>query len=133
MSERKWYKISAEGKTLGRLATRAATVLMGKDRVDYTPHEDKGAGLIVTDAEKIEIGGNKAETKKYFSSSTYPGNSEEILYKDLAEKDPGKIIYLAVKGMLPKNKLASKRLKRLKIYEGSEHPHGAQKPEELKL
>ncbi|MGM0441780.1 MAG: 50S ribosomal protein L13 [Elusimicrobiota bacterium] len=133
MIKRKWYKISADGKILGRLATKAATLLMGKNRVDYTPHEDKGACLIITDAKKVEIGGNKAEVKKYFSPSTYPGNSKETLYRDLIEENPEKIIYYAVKGMLPKNKLASKRMKRLKIYRESEHPHQAQDPEEINL
>lgn len=133
MIKRKWYKISAEGKVLGRLASKAATYLMGKNRVDYTPHKDKGACLIITDAEKVEISGDKEEVKKYFSPSTYPGNSKEILYRDLIKDNPEKIIYQAVKGMLPKNKLASRRLKRLKIYRDSEHPHQAQKPEELNI
>ncbi len=130
---RKWYTISAEGEILGRLASKASSLLTGKNRVDYTPHLDKGACLIITDAEKIKVGGKKAEEKKYFSPSTYPGNSKEILYRDLIKKQPEKIIYRAVKGMLPKNKLAARRLKRLKIYRDSEHPHQAQNPEEIDI
>jgi len=131
MYKRKWYKISAENKMLGRLATRAAQILMGKNSVDFNRHEDKGDFLVITDAEKIVVSGNKAKAKGYFFASTYPGNSKMIPYEKMMEKDPSYIIFHAVKGMLPKNKLGSRMITRLKIYSGSEHPHGAQNPVEL--
>lgn len=128
MYKRNWYKISAGNKTLGRLATRAAVVLMGKNKVDFIRHEDKGDFLVITDAEKVKVSGNKQDNKKYFIPSKYPGGSKFISYSRMKENNPEYIIYHAVKGMLPKNKLGSRMLTRLKIYPGSEHPHHAQDP-----
>lgn len=132
-TQRKWYKVSAEDLILGRLATRAAVVLMGKNRPDYVPHEDKGDFLIITDAEKVRVTGSKASQKTYFRPSRYPGNSKTIEYDRMMKNDPCHIIEHAVKGMLPKNRLADKRMKRLKVYVGSEHPNQAQNPVDLEL
>lgn len=132
MNNKKWYTISAEDKVLGRLASRIAVVLMGKDEPDYDPAGDTGSFVIVTDAEKIKVSGKKYEDKEYFFPSTYPGNSKSIKFKNIFEKNPEFVIKHAVKGMLPKNKVADKMLKRLKVYTGPEHPHGAQEPEEFK-
>lgn len=128
MYKRNWYKISAGNKILGRLATRAAVVLMGKNKADFIRHEDKGDFLVITDAEKVKVSGNKQDKKMYFIPSRYPGNSKFISYNSMQEKKPENIIYHAVKGMLPKNKLGSRMLTRLKIYTGNEHPHFAQQP-----
>ncbi len=133
MNGRKWYKLSAEGAVLGRLAARAALILTGKNRVDYTPHEDKGDFLIITDASKVRVSGNKQTQKTYFRPSRYPGNSKTIEYERMMKNDPCHIITHAVKGMLPKNRLAAKRMKRLKVYPGSEHPNQAQQPVELEI
>jgi len=131
MSERVWYKISAKDKTLGRLATESAVILMGKSKPDFSRHEDKGDFLIITDAEKVSVSGKKEEQKQYFKVSQYPGNSRFISYAYMKEKNPENIISLAVKGMLPKNKLGRQMLTRLKVYAGSEHPHEAQVPIDL--
>ena len=131
--QRKWYKVSAKDAVLGRLATQAAVILMGKNRPDYAPHEDKGDFLIITDAEQVKVTGNKAAQKTYFRPSRYPGNSKTIEYERMMKKDPRHIIEHAVKGMLPKNRLADKRIRRLKVYAGSEHPNAAQNPIDLEL
>ena len=133
MKTKQWYRISAKGQTLGRLASRVAVLLMGKDKPDYTPHEDNGAFIIVTDAKEIIVSGNKRNAKEYFIPSRYPGNSRAVSFKKMQEKKPDFIIQHAVKGMLPKNKLADKMIKRLKIYTENEHPHGAHNPAELEL
>ncbi len=131
MYKRIWYKINAENKTLGRLATRAACILMGKNNADFARHEDKGDFLIITNAEKIRVTGNKEKNKKYFIVSKYPGNSKFVSYDNMKKKKPEYIIHHAVKGMLPKNKLANRMITRLKIYAGSVHPHHAQEPVNL--
>jgi len=131
MNERVWYKISAREKTLGRLATESAVILMGKSKTDFSRHEDKGDFLIITDAAQVAVSGKKEEQKKYFKVSQYPGNSRFIPYAYMKEKNPGNIIAHAVKGMLPKNKLGRQMLTRLKVYAGSEHPHEAQMPIDL--
>jgi large subunit ribosomal protein L13 len=131
--KRDWYRINAEGKTLGRLATQAAGILMGKNRVDFNKHEDKGGFLVVTNAEKVKVTGSKAADKEYFFASKYPGNSKLVSYGHILEKKPEYIIYHAVKGMLPKNKLGSRMLTRLKIYAGEAHPHDAQEPVDLEI
>ncbi|MFC2061516.1 50S ribosomal protein L13 [Elusimicrobiota bacterium] len=133
MNNKNWYKISAKDKILGRLATQVAMSLMGKDSPDYTPHEDKGSFFIITDAEKVRVTGNKENSKEYFFPSQYPGNSKVVDYKKMKEKKPCFIITHAVKGMLPKNKLGSRMLTRLKVYSGSEHPHSAQNPVDLEI
>ncbi len=128
MCERKWYKISAEDKVLGRMATRIAVLLMGKDKPGYSPHDDKGDFVIVTDAGKARLTGNKSESKTYFKASRYPGNSKEITYKTMVEQNPERVIINAVKGMLPKNRRGARMLKRLKVYAGDKHPHSSQNP-----
>ena len=133
MSKRNWHIIDAEGRVLGRLATGAARILMGKNRVDYTPHEDKGAFLIVTNADKIKLSGSKEKNKEYFFPSTQPGKSKSKTLPEVKKKNPEFIVKHAVKGMLPNNKLASRMIKRLKVYQGKEHPHEAQRPEKVNI
>ena len=131
MCKRKWYKISADNKVLGRLAVRAAGILMGKNKVDYIPHKDNGDFLIVTDARKVKVTGNKREDKYYFRRSRYPGNSKSISFERMMKNTPEYIICHAVKGMLPKNKLASRMITRLKVYPSGDHPHQSQNPLEI--
>jgi large subunit ribosomal protein L13 len=124
--ERKWHLINADGKVLGRLAVEVAELLRGKRKVIYTNHIDCGDFVIVTNVKKIVLTGKKLEQKNHFSYSGYPGGTKFTPYSVLMEKQPEKVLMLAVKGMLPKNKLASKQLKRLKVYKNDEHKHGAQ-------
>lgn len=131
--ERKWYLVDAEGQVLGRLASRLATILMGKEKPWYTDFLDTGDFLIVVNADKVRLTGRKWENKNYYSHSGYPGGLKQIKAKDLLRKHPERLMELAVKGMLPKNKLGQRMLRKLKIYAGSEHPHQAQKPESLAL
>ncbi len=128
---RKWWLIDAEGKTLGRLSTKIATILMGKHKRDYTPYIDNGDFVVVINAEKIRVTGNKLKDKIYYHHTGYLGHLKSIPLEKLLEKHPERVIMFAVKRMLPKNKLQKKRLKRLKVYAGSEHPHSAQLPEPL--
>ncbi len=127
--KRKWYLIDAKGQILGRLATRIARILMGKNKVSYTPHVDNGDFVVVINADKIKVTGKKMEKKIYYRHSGYMGNLKEISLKDMMAKHPERVITLAVKRMLPKNKTLKHRIKRLKVYAGPEHPHEAQKPE----
>ena len=129
--ERKWYLVDAEDRILGRLASRIATILMGKDKPWYCDFLDTGDFLIVVNADKVMLTGKKWENKMYYSHSGYPGGLKEIRAKDLLGKHPERLMKFAVKGMLPKNKLGRKMLKKLKVYAGSDHPHQAQKPEPL--
>ena len=131
--ERKWYLVDAEGYTLGRLATQISQILTGKNKPEYTPHVDTGDFVIVVNAEKINLTGNKWEDKKYYHHSQFPGGLKEVPYEELLKRKPELIISKAIKGMLPSNKLADKMLKKLKVYEGPEHPHEAQKPEKIEL
>ena len=133
IKERKYYLIDARGKTLGRLATFIATVLMGKDRSDFTPHVDSGAGVVVINAEKIKVTGKKSQQKVYKRFSGYPGGLKEVKLQDMLSKRPEEILRHAVKGMLPKNKLQARRIARLRIYAGPEHPHQAQRPIPLEV
>ena len=130
---RRWCHVDADGKVLGRLATRVATVLMGKDRPEYTPHVDTGAFVVVTNAEKIRLTGNKLRDKRYARYSGYPGGLKEQSAAEVLAKHPDRIIRAAVRRMLPKNKLGAKMLKKLKVYAGADHPHTYHKPEELRL
>jgi len=127
--ERSWYVIDAAGQTLGRLASEVASILRGKHKPTYTPHVDAGDFVIVINAEKIKLTGNKLNQKKYRYHTGYPGGLKEIDYRTLLQKKPEKAIETAVKGMLPKNSLGRKMFKKLKVYKGNEHPHQAQKPE----
>lgn len=130
---RKWYLIDAEDKVLGRAATRIATLLSGKDRPDYTPHVDSGAGVIVTNCAKVCVTGKKETQKTYKRFSGYPSGQTVTTYEKMAKKEPKHLIRHAVRGMLPKNRLGSKMLKRLKLYVGEEHRQEAQKPEKIEI
>ncbi|MFH1552202.1 MAG: 50S ribosomal protein L13 [Candidatus Omnitrophota bacterium] len=125
-----WYVVDVSGKILGRAATEIAQMLSGKNRPDFTPNVDNGAGVIVINCDKIKVTGNKASQKVYKRFSGYPGGQKETVYNKMFEKDPKYIVRHAVKGMVPKNKLGARMMKRLKLYVGGEHPHAAQKPEE---
>lgn len=131
--ERKWYVIDASGQTLGRLASEVASILRGKHKPTYTPHVDTGDFVIVINADKIVLTGNKLDQKMYRRHSGYPGGLKEMTYRNLLNKRPEKAIEIAVKGMLPHNRLGRKMFTKLKVYRGSEHPHQAQKPEVREL
>jgi len=131
--EKKWLIVDAEGKVLGRLATEIALLLRGKHKPSFTPHLDMGDYVVVINAEKIVLTGNKAEDKEYFKHTEYPGGKRFINIKKFLAEKPEFVIEHAVKGMLPKNKLNNKIMKNLKVYVGSEHPHEAQKPETVEI
>lgn len=131
--DRKWYVVDADGEIIGRLATKIATVLRGKHTANYTPHADTGDYVIIVNAEKARFTGNKMADKVYLRYSGYPGGQKSITAGELMEKKPIAILEKAVKGMLPKNKLGREMFKKLFVYEGSEHPHAAQKPEPFKF
>ena len=124
--EHSWRVVDADGKVLGRLASEIATVLMGKHKAGYVPHMASGDFVIVINASKIALTGKKTDQKVYRRHSQYPGNLKEIPFSRMLERTPERIIELAVRGMLPKNKLGRKMLSRLKVYSGPEHPHMAQ-------
>ncbi len=130
---RDWYLVDAENQVLGRMATTIANVLRGKNKPTYTPSVDTGDFVIVVNAEKIALTGNKLADKIYYSHSGYPGGIKSITAGKLLEKKPEDLIRIAVKGMLPKNKLSRHMLNKLKIYSGSEHPHKAQQPKALNI
>lgn len=130
---RNWYEIDAEGKILGKLAAEIAVKLMGKHKVSYTPHVDGGDFVVVTNAEKIAVTGNKLLAKKYYRHSGYPGGLKTRSLEEMLAKQPTEVIRKAVERMLPKNKLGSQMIGRLKIYVGNEHTHTAQKPERIEL
>jgi large subunit ribosomal protein L13 len=127
--ERKWYLVDAQGKTLGRLATEIATVLRGKRKAVYTPHVDVGDFVVVVNAEKAVVSGRKSEQKLYRRHTGYPGGLRELSFEEMRDKKPEEVIRKAVKGMLPRTRLARQQLKKLKVYAGPEHPHAAQTPE----
>jgi large subunit ribosomal protein L13 len=131
--ERAWYVVDARGKTLGRLASRIAHVLMGKHKPIYTPHVDVGDYVIVINASQIHMTGAKREKKRYYRYSGYPGGIKEQTFEELIEKHPTKPLYEAVRRMLPRSTLGRRMLKKLKIYPGPEHPHAAQNPRPLDL
>ena len=131
--ERKWYVVDAAGVTLGRLATRVASVLRGKHKPTYTPNVDTGDFVIVINTDKVVLTGNKLEDKMYRYHTGYIGNLKEIPYKKLMAEKSDLAVYEAVKGMLPKNSLGRQMLKKLRVYKGAEHNHSAQKPETLKV
>jgi large subunit ribosomal protein L13 len=131
--ERDWYVVDAEGKTLGRLATQIADVLRGKRKPTYTPHVDVGDFVIVVNAGKVAVTGDKREKKLYWRHTGYPGGIRFQSLGTLLEKRPEEVIRRAVKGMLPRNRLARQQLRKLKIYAGPDHPHQAQKPEALEI
>ena len=130
---REWYLVYAEGQTLGRLATQIADALRGKRKPEYTPHVDTGDFVVVINAEKISVTGQKRSEKMYYRHSGYPGGLKSRTLNDMLERRPEEVIRLAVKGMLPRNRLARQQLSKLKIYAGPDHPHTAQKPEPLEI
>ncbi|MGI9860736.1 50S ribosomal protein L13 [Moorella naiadis] len=127
--ERKWYVINADGKTLGRVATEAARLLRGKHKPTFTPHVDTGDHVIIINAEKIRLTGNKLQKKQYIRYTGYPGGLKVMNYATLLKTFPERAIEKAVKGMIPHNSLGRKMVKKLKVYRGNNHPHTAQKPE----
>jgi large subunit ribosomal protein L13 len=127
--ERKWYVIDAEGKTLGRLATEVATLLRGKHKPIYTPHIDTGDHVVVINCSKVVLTGKKLDQKMHRHHTGYMGGLVEVTYRDFMSKTPERAVFLAVKGMLPKNKLGRQMVKKLRVYAGAEHGHEAQKPE----
>ncbi|HEX8451991.1 MAG TPA: 50S ribosomal protein L13 [Longimicrobium sp.] len=129
--EHKWYVVDAGGKVLGRIATEIARVLRGKHKPTYTPHLDTGDYVIVINADKVQLTGNKADQKAYFKHTGYMGHEKFIPFKEMIARHPERVIELAVKGMLPKNALGRQMRKKLKVYAGAEHPHVAQNPETL--
>ena len=131
--ERRWWLVDAEGKTLGRLATRVATILRGKHKPMYTPHLDVGDYVVVINAEKVALTGRKADQKTYFTHSGYMGHEKHIPFRRMIERHPDRVIELAVRGMLPKNKLGQHMRKKLKVYAGVAHPHQGQEPQPLEV
>ena len=130
--KRDWYVIDASTLPLGKLAVVIADKLMGKSKVTYTPHIDNGDYVVVTNAKKLVVTGNKMVDKKYYHHSQFPGGLKELKLEEVIEKNPALAIREAVKGMLPKNKLSAERLKRLRVFDGAEHDHAAQNPKEIK-
>ena len=131
--QRKWWVVDAEGKVLGRLASEIATVLRGKRKPIYSPHLDTGDFVVVINADKIRLTGNKEETKQYFRHTGYMGGEKFIPFKDMLAQHPERVIELAVKGMLPKNNLGRLMRRKLKVYAGPNHPHEAQQPQPLEI
>ena len=129
----KWLLVDAEGAVLGRMAAKIAPILMGKTKPTYTPHVDTGDYVIVINADKVKLTGKKAQDKEYDYYTGYPGGHKFVSFADMMAKKPEKVVKLAVKRMLPKNKLGTKMLRKLKIYRGPEHEHQAQRPEKIEL
>ena len=130
--EQKWYLMDCSGKKLGRLSVQVANILRGKNKPEYTPNSDIGDFVVLVNAKKIEVTGNKAENKIYHRHTGYPGGIKKISFKDQLDKDPEKLIRDAVKGMQPKNRLNRQIIKKLKVYNDENHPHEAQNPEVIK-
>ncbi|WP_395374982.1 50S ribosomal protein L13 [Marinicella sp. W31] len=130
---RSWFVIDAEGKTLGRMATEIARRLRGKHKPEFTPHVDTGDYVVVVNAEKVAVTGNKLNQKIYHKHTGYIGNLKSTPLKDMLIKHPERVIEIAVKGMLPKNSLGRQMYRKLKVYAGSEHPHAAQEPKTLEI
>ena len=131
--ERNWLVVDATGKTLGRLATDIANTLRGKKKPEYTPHCDVGDFVIVVNAEKVSVTGNKRQEKRYYRHSGYPGGLRSRSFEEMIERRPEEVIRLAVKGMLPRNRLGRQQLRKLKIYAGPDHPHQAQQPAPMEV
>ena len=131
--QRNWYVVDAQGQTLGRLATRVASVLRGKHKPLYTPHVDCGDYVVIVNAEKIHTTGQRLTQKKYYRHSGYPGGLKEVTLRDQLQKFPNRVLEQAVRGMLPKNRLGRQMFKKLKVYAGPDHPHQAQQPKVLDL
>jgi large subunit ribosomal protein L13 len=131
--QRNWLLVDANGQTLGRLATQVADALRGKRKPEYTPHIDTGDFVVVVNAEKISVTGNKRQAKRYYRHSGYPGGLRFRTLEQMLDRRPEEVIRHAVKGMLPRNRLGRKQLTKLKIYAGPEHPHAAQKPQPMEI
>jgi len=131
--ERRWWLVDAEGQTLGRMATRVASVLRGKHRADFSPHLDLGDYVVVINADKVAVTGRRLEQKMYHRHSGYPGGLSSETLDELLRRQPERVVHLAVKGMLPRNRLGRRMLGKLKVYRGAEHPHAAQSPQPLDL
>ncbi len=131
--EEKWLLVDADGAVLGRMAAKIAPILMGKTKPTYTPHVDTGDFVIVVNADKIKLTGKKARTKEYDYYTHFPGGHKYVSFSDMMTRKPEKVVELAVRRMLPKNRLGRKMLKKLKVFQGPEHEHQAQKPEKIEL
>jgi large subunit ribosomal protein L13 len=131
--EKNWHLVDAQDKVLGRLAVKIATILSGKNKAQYSPNADLGDFVVVVNAEKVKVTGNKFSQKNYYHHTGYPGGLKTKSFEKMQEDSPEKIIEKAVKGMLPKNKLANQIIKKLKVYSGSAHPHTGQQPKELSI
>ena len=131
--EKKWYLIDADSQTLGRLSTKASHLLRGKNKVNFTPHMDMGDFVVIINAEKVKLTGKKSESKSYFRHTGFPGGARTSSIKSIKENNPEFIIFNAIKGMLPHNKLGSKIIKHLKVYAGSAHPHLSQNAEKIEI
>ncbi len=129
--DRRWYVVDADGQTLGRLATRIADTLRGKGKPQYTPHIDSGDFVVVVNAEKIAVTGTKLDEKRYYRHSGYPGGLRSRTLREELDRRPTEVVRRAVRGMLPRNRLARRQITKLKVYAGPEHPHQAQSPEPL--
>ncbi|MBN1796790.1 MAG: 50S ribosomal protein L13 [Sedimentisphaerales bacterium] len=132
-TEQKWVLVDADGAVLGRMATQIATMLMGKHRPEYTPHVDTGDYVVVVNAEKVRVTGKKAQTKEYDYYTHFPGGHKYVSFAEMMDKKPEMVVQLAVRRMLPKNKLGTKMLSKLKIYRGPEHNNQAQQPQKIEL
>ena len=130
---RDWFVFDAEDKVLGRVASQVAQILKGKHKPIYSPHLDTGDHVVVVNVEKIRVTGKKQDKKKYFSHSMYPGGVTWTSFREMSDQKPDRVLYLAVRGMLPKNSLGRAMIKKLKIYSGPQHPHAAQSPKSLTL
>jgi large subunit ribosomal protein L13 len=130
---REWYLVDAEGRTLGRLATQIADALRGKRKPEYTPHCDTGDFVVVVNADKVAVTGDKRSSKLYHRHSGYPGGLRTRTLGEMLERRPEEVIRIAVKGMLPRNRLARQQLRKLKVYAGPEHPHAAQQPKPMEV
>src|SRR5215211_3839778 len=131
--QRDWYVVDAEGKTLGRLATQVADALRGKNKPEYTPHCDTGDFVIVLNAARVRVSGNKLADKLYYRHSGYPGGLRSRTLGEMLQRRPEEVVRKAVKGMLPRNRLSRQQLRKLKVYSGAEHPHEAQKPKPMEI
>ena len=131
--DKKWLLLDARDETLGRLSSKIASILMGKNKAQYTPHNDLGDYVVVVNAEKIKVTGNKDIQKKYYKHTGFPGGLKSSTFSEIIEKNPENVILKAVKGMLPKNKLSSSMISKLKVYEGDNHPHAGQNPIKIEL
>src|SRR5213595_2406207 len=131
--ERDWLVFDAEGATLGRLATRVADALRGKRKPEYTPHIDVGDFVVVVNADKISVSGNKRQEKRYYRHSGYPGGLRSRTLEEMLERRPEEVLRLAVKGMLPRSRLGRAQLRKLKVYAGPDHPYAAQQPQEMEV